>query len=78
MTHKLRFSILDYDTEEKDVMTIIDAPEPITASDMLEYFIRFCAVAGYQFESVETAIVEYALPLLKEIADEVGGDNGTS
>ena len=69
MMHKLRFSILDYDTEEKDVMTVIDAPEPITASDMLEYFIRFCVVAGYHPESVETAIIEYALPLLKEIAE---------
>jgi len=74
MTHKLRFSILDYDTEEKNVMTILDPPEPITASDMLEYFIRFCAVAGYHFNSVESAIVEYALPLLKEIADEVEED----
>jgi hypothetical protein len=74
MTHKLRFSISEK-YHEKDVMTIIDAPEPITASDMLEYFIRFCVVAGYQFDSVETAIVEYALPLLKEIAEEVESDD---
>ena len=74
MTHKLEFTIKDYDTGEHDVMTVIDAPEPITASDMLEYFIRFCAVAGYHFDCVETAIVEYALPLLKEFADEVEED----
>ena len=60
MAHKLRFSIKDFDTDEKIVMTITDAPEPITASDMLEYFIRFCVVAGYQPESISDAIVEYA------------------
>ena len=60
MGHKIRFSILDYDTEEKCIMTIVDAPEPITASDMLEYFIRFCVVAGYQPGSVDDAIIEYA------------------
>ena len=74
MTHKLEFNIQDYDTGEHDVMVISEMPEPITASDMLEYFIRFCAVAGYHPESVESAIVEYALPLLKEIADEVEED----
>ena len=60
MSQKLRFSILDYNTDEKVVLEIIDAPEPITASDMLEYFIRFCIVAGYQMGSVEDVIVEYA------------------
>jgi len=60
MSHKIRFSILDYNTDEKVVLEIIDAPEPITASDMLEYFIRFCIVAGYQMGSVEDVIVEYA------------------
>jgi len=60
MAHKIRFSILDFNTDEKIVMTITDAPEPITASDMLEYFIRFCVVAGYQPGSVDDAIIEYA------------------
>ena len=69
MTHRLEFNIQDYDTGEHDLMVISEMPEPITASDMLEYFIRFCAVAGYHPESVETAIIEYALPLLKEIAE---------
>jgi hypothetical protein len=55
-------------------MTIDEPPEPITVSDMLEYFIGFCIVVGYHFDSVETAIVEYALPLLKEIANEVEED----
>ena len=60
MGHKIRFSMLDYNTGEKDVLEIIDAPEPITASDLLEYFIRFCIVAGYQPGSVDDAIIEYA------------------
>ena len=60
MGHKIRFSMLDYNTGEKDVLEIIDAPEPITTSDLLEYFIRFCIVAGYQPGSVDDAIVEYA------------------
>jgi len=59
MGHKIRFSILDFNTGEKDVLEIIDAPEPITASDLLEYFIRFCIVAGYQPGSVDDAIIEY-------------------
>jgi len=74
MTHRIRFSILDFNTDEKIVMTIDEPPEPITVSDMLEYFIGFCIVVGYHFDSVETAIVEYALPLLKEIANEVEED----
>ena len=74
MTHRLEFTIKDFDTGEHDLMVISEMPEPITASDMLEYFIRFCAVAGYHPENVESAIVEYALPLLKEIADEVEED----
>lgn len=64
MAHKIKFSILHYNTDEKDVLTIIDPPEPITADDMLTYFVRFCTVAGYQNESVERAIIEYAMPLV--------------
>jgi hypothetical protein len=60
MSQKLRFSILDYNTDEKVVLEIIDAPEPITASDILQYFIRFCIAAGYQMGSVDDVIVEYA------------------
>ena len=60
MTHRIEFTIKDFDTGEHDVMVISEAPEPITASDMLEYFIRFCVVAGYQIGSVDDAIVEYA------------------
>jgi len=75
MSQKLRFSILDYNTDEKVVLEIIDAPEPITASDMLEYFIRFCIVAGYQMGSVVDVIVEYAQNVAYSGIDDPEDDN---
>ena len=60
MSHKIRFSIIDFNTGEKNTMVVIDPPEPVTTSDMLDYFIRFCIVAGYQPGSVDDAIIEYA------------------